>query len=107
MSTGVEPAVRGRASESKRLALEEKLPDQSHSLRDAEVRTVQHRRPASTMSPQERIAELREIRERHAGDPLVIDACDTAIKALGSGPAAKNLASAMQRSPRGEGPHQA
>jgi hypothetical protein len=85
MSTGVEPAVTGRVSERKRLALEEKLPDESHSLSDAEVRTVQHRRPASTMSLQERIAELHEIRESHAGDRLITDACDTAIKSLGSG----------------------
>jgi hypothetical protein len=77
MPTGVEPAVAVRVSESKRLALGKKLPDH------AEVRTVQHRRPASTMSLQERIAELREIRERHAGDPLITDACDAAIKALG------------------------
>jgi len=46
------------------------------------VRTVLHRRPASTMSLQERIAELHKIRESHAGDLLIIDACDTAIKAL-------------------------
>jgi hypothetical protein len=85
MSTGVEPAVTVRVSESKRLALEKKLPDESHLLHDAEVRTVQHRRPASTMSLEERMAELHEIRERHAGDQLVIDACDTAIKELGSG----------------------
>jgi hypothetical protein len=84
MSTGVEPAATVRVSEPKRLALEEKLPDGSHLLSDAEVRTVQHRRPASTMSLKERIAELREIRKRHAGDPLIIDACDTAIKAMGS-----------------------
>ncbi len=84
MSTGVKPAVTVRVSESKRLTLEENLPDQSHPLSDAEVRTVQHRRPASTMSLQERIAELHEIRERHAGDPLITDACDVAIKALGS-----------------------
>jgi hypothetical protein len=84
MPTGVEPAATGRVSEPKRLALEEKLPYESHLLSDAEVRTVQHRRPASTMSLQERIAELREIRERHVGDPLIIDACDTAIEALGS-----------------------
>jgi hypothetical protein len=82
MSTGVEPAAKVRVSESKRLALKKKLPDESHSLRDAVVQTVRHRRPASTMPLQERIAELREIRERHAGDPLIIDACEMAIKAL-------------------------
>jgi hypothetical protein len=67
-STGVELAVTVRVSKSERLTLEENLPDQSPSLRD-EVRTVQHLRPASTMSLKERIAELREIREKHAGDP--------------------------------------
>ena len=84
MSTGAEPAVTGRVSESKRLALEKKLPDGSHSPHDAEVRIMPHRRPASTMSLHERIAELHEIRERHTGDPLITDACDTAIEALGS-----------------------
>jgi len=82
MPTGVEPAIAVRVSESKRLALEKKLPDESHPICDAEVRTVLHRRPASTMSLQERIAELHKIRESHAGDLLIIDACDTAIKAL-------------------------
>jgi hypothetical protein len=68
---------------AQRLASGKKLPDESHSL--YEVRTVLHRRPASTMSLQERIAELHEIRERHAGDPLITDACDAAIKALRGG----------------------
>ncbi len=45
--------------------------------------TVQLGKPASTMSLQERIAELHQIRTRYANDPLIVESYNMAIKALG------------------------